>query len=86
MKREEPGTAASEGIGSQADTLEAMLIAEYARDNFEAARRYLRSLPDGNLKLQGSPARWRRWAGFRKGPQCLLHTPSGGCCLAPGRS
>jgi hypothetical protein len=35
-----------------ADRLESVLIAEYVRDNFDAARRYLRSLPDDSFKLQ----------------------------------
>jgi hypothetical protein len=34
-----------------ADQLEAMLVGEYARDNFSAALTYVRSLPDARLKL-----------------------------------
>jgi hypothetical protein len=36
---------------SPADHLEAMLVAEYARDNFAGALTYVRSLPDAKLKL-----------------------------------
>jgi hypothetical protein len=53
-----PGGSFSEGsIGlyaapsSPADHLEAMLVAEYARDNFAGALTYVRSLPDAKLKL-----------------------------------
>ncbi len=37
--------------GTQADQLEATLVSEYARDNFDAAMSYLRAKPDNNVKL-----------------------------------
>jgi len=37
--------------GSPADQLDATLIAEYARDNYDAAMRFLRSKPDDSIKL-----------------------------------
>jgi hypothetical protein len=40
------------GYATDADRLEAFLTAELARDNFESAIRYVRSLEPGTLKLQ----------------------------------
>ena len=37
--------------GSPADQIEDTLIAEYARDNYDAAMRFLRSKPDDSIKL-----------------------------------
>ncbi len=38
---------------TQAEYLEIALLSEYARDNFDAAIRYVRSLPDNEFKLAG---------------------------------
>jgi len=37
--------------GTQADLLEAVLVSEYARDNYDAAMRFLKSKPDDNVKV-----------------------------------
>ncbi len=39
------------GFGTQADQLEAALVSEYARDNFDAALRFLRAKPDDSIKM-----------------------------------
>src|SRR5207249_3598080 len=50
--RIQPGSAQKKGTGlTQADQLEIMLLGEYARDNFDAAIRYVRSMPDNPFKL-----------------------------------
>lgn len=38
-------------FGTQADQLEAALVSEYSRDNYDAAIRFLKSKPDDNMKL-----------------------------------
>jgi len=48
----QPGGVQRKGTElTQADQLEIMLLGEYARDNFDAAIRYVRSLPDNPFKL-----------------------------------
>jgi tetratricopeptide (TPR) repeat protein len=48
----QPGNVQRKGTGlTQADQLEVTLLGEYARDNFDAAIRYVRSMPDNSFKL-----------------------------------
>jgi hypothetical protein len=66
LREETPGKAVGSGVGlsggtlypggmassaGPADHLEAMLVAEYARDNFSSALTYVRSIQDAKLKL-----------------------------------